>query len=117
MALTERGDALGLPPAAAAKAKEIVHLAMQGFETAWRANLPLGFGTDLPGDVFDMQAREFLYRREIPPAAAILRSATVTGSALLGRTVLGRIAPGATRSAARRVGEELVMTGRSRGFP
>ncbi len=96
MALTERGDALGLPAAAAAKAKEIVHLAMQGFETAWRADLPLGFGTDLPGDVFDMQAREFLYRREIQPAAAILRSATLTGAEILGRPDLGRIAPGAT---------------------
>src|SRR3546814_8562015 len=69
---------------------------MQGFETAWRANLPLGFGTDLPGDVFDMQAREFLYRREIQPAAATLRSATVPGSEILGRPDLGRIAPGAT---------------------
>lgn len=96
MALTERGEALGLPAAAAAKAKEIAHLAMQGFETAWRAGLPLGFGTDLPGDVFDMQAREFLYRREIQPAAAILRSATLTGADILGRPDLGRIVPGAT---------------------
>lgn len=95
MALTERGDALGLSAAVAAKAREIVDLAMLGFETAWRADVPLGFGTDLPGNVFEMQAREFLYRREIQPAAAILRSATVTGADILQRPDLGRIAPGA----------------------
>src|SRR3546814_13046602 len=93
MALTERGDALGLPPAAAAKAKEIVHLAMQGFETAWRANLPLGFGTDLPGDVLDMQAREFLSRSEIQTAAAILLSAPATGAEIVGSPDIRPIAP------------------------
>ncbi len=95
MALIEKGDMLGLPPAVRGKAEELTHLAMQGFETAWRAGVPLGFGTDLPGDVYDMQAREFIYRREVQPPAAILASATIIGADILQRPDLGRIAPGA----------------------
>lgn len=96
MALIEKGDMLGLPPAVRGKAQELTQLAMQGFETAWRAGVPLGFGTDLPGDVYDMQAREFIYRREVQPPAAILASATLIGADILRRPDLGRIAPGAT---------------------
>ncbi|MBL8645815.1 MAG: amidohydrolase family protein, partial [Sphingosinicella sp.] len=93
MALIERGDSLGLPAAVRDKARELTRLAMQGFETAWRADVPLGFGTDLPGDLFGMQAREFVYRREVQPADAVLRSATVVGADILKRPDLGRIAP------------------------
>ncbi|MBY8823702.1 metal-dependent hydrolase family protein [Sphingomonas colocasiae] len=96
MALIEKGDMLGLPAAVRGKAKELTQLATQGFETAWRAGVPLGFGTDLPGELFVMQAREFLYRREVQPAHDVLRSATVTGAEILRRPDLGRIAPGAT---------------------
>lgn len=95
MALIERGDSLGLPAAVRDKARELTRLAMQGFETAWRADVPLGFGTDLPGDLFGMQAREFVYRREVQPADAVLRSATIVGADILKRSDLGRIAPGA----------------------
>lgn len=96
MALIERADELGLPPAIHGKAKELTHLALQGLETAWRAGVSVGFGTDLPGGLYSMQAREFLYRREVQPAAAILASATTVGAEILQRTDLGRIAPGAT---------------------
>ncbi len=95
MALLERGDSLGLPPAVRDKAKSLTELAVQGFETAWRSGVPLGFGTDLPGELFDMQAREFIYRRDVQPADAILRSATVVGADILQRPDLGRISPGA----------------------
>lgn len=96
MALIEKGDQLGLPPAVRGKAKELTDLALQGLETAWTAGVPLGFGTDLPGDLFDQQAREFLHRRQVQPAATILQSATVIGAEILRRPDLGRIAPGAT---------------------
>lgn len=95
MALIERGRDLGLPPSVEGKVREITDLAMTGFETAWRNGVPLGFGTDLPGELYDMQAREFLYRREIQPAAEILASATSVGADILRRPDLGRIAPGA----------------------
>lgn len=95
MALLEKGDMLGLPPTVRDKSRELAHLAMKGLETAWQAGVPLGFGTDLPGDVYDMQAREFLYRREVQPPAAILASATIIGADILMRPDLGRIAVGA----------------------
>jgi imidazolonepropionase-like amidohydrolase len=96
MALLERGDELGLPEAVRGKAKEVTALAFEGFEIAHSSGVPLGFGTDLLGDLYDMQCQEFLYRRDVQSADAILRSVTSIGADILQRSDLGRITPGAT---------------------
>lgn len=96
MALIERGEMLGLSEAVRGKAAEVTALAFEGFETACRSGVPLGFGTDLLGDLFNMQSQEFLYRAEFQPADAILRSATSIGADILKRPDLGRVAAGAT---------------------
>lgn len=93
-ALIERGKELGLPPKVQAKAREFTNLAMAGLEFVERSGLKAGFGTDLLGSLFNLQSREFIYRREVQDAAAVLRSATSVGAEILMRPDLGRIAPG-----------------------
>lgn len=60
------------------------------------AGVKLGFGTDLLGDTFDEQSREFLIRAEVETPREVLNSATRVNAEILreeGR--LGVIAPGA----------------------
>ena len=57
----------------------------------------LGFGTDLLGDSFDQQSREFLIRAEVESPREIIRSATKINAQILQREGdLGVIAEGAT---------------------
>lgn len=91
--LAERSDRLRLSPSVLAKAKEFTNQALAGLELMDRAGLPLGFGTDLLGELYDLQSREFLYRREVQSAFSILLSTTSLNADILKRPDLGRVAP------------------------
>src|SRR5690606_31671259 len=62
---------------------------------AYRAGVPMAYGTDLLGDMHYRQLTEFELRSGVVPAADLLRSATVVGAQLIRREEeLGRVAPG-----------------------
>ncbi len=95
-ALKEEGASLGLGPESVAKIDDVRLAGLESLERMRKAGLPMAFGTDLLGPMHRRQSEEFLIRREVLPAAEILRSATSHAAKLLrqeGR--LGVVAPGA----------------------
>jgi imidazolonepropionase-like amidohydrolase len=95
-ALKEEGASLGLGPESVAKIDDVRLAGLESLERMRKAGLMMAFGTDLLGPMHRRQSEEFLIRREVLPAAEILRSATSVAAKLLrqeGR--LGVVAPGA----------------------
>ncbi|GAM97365.1 hypothetical protein U91I_00991 [alpha proteobacterium U9-1i] len=95
-ALAEQGPRLGLPRESQEKLGAIRGAALTGLEAMRKAGLRIGFGTDLLGDTYLQQCREFTIRSEVFSPLEILRQATSVNAALLqheGR--LGCIKPGA----------------------
>ncbi len=95
-ALKEEGESLGLGPESVAKIDDVRLAGLVSLERMHKAGLMMAFGTDLLGPMHRRQSEEFLIRREVLPAAEILRSATSHAAKLLrqeGR--LGVVAPGA----------------------
>ena len=91
-----RGTELGLSPVVMEKLRLVNEGGIRMLEICRRAGVEMGFGTDLMGELNEAQSREFLIRREVLPAAEILKSATSVNAKILqqeGR--LGVIAPGA----------------------
>ncbi len=87
--------AAGLPAALAAKIDKVLYAGIRAVEMAHRAGVPMAYGTDLLGAMHYRQLTEFDLRGGVVPAADLLRSATVTGAALLQcEGEIGRIAPG-----------------------
>ena len=84
--LDELGGAFGLPAESAAKLKEVVTAGLGSIELARAAGVPMGFGTDLLGELHDQQSREFSIRRRVLSAAEIIRSATVVNAEILRAT-------------------------------
>ncbi len=83
-----------LPAWAGVKLKEVSDSSLRGLEIMERHELKIGFGTDLLGHLHPHQAREFTVRREVQPAASILRSATSVNAEILMEPKLGKIQPG-----------------------
>jgi len=93
-------DSAGIPgyyvPAVVEKALEIGPLMQATFGRAYRAGVPIAFGTDAGVFKHGRNAKEFSYMVEagMPPMEAI-RSATVGGADLLGRSgQFGTLEPG-----------------------
>lgn len=94
--LAEQGQQLGLPPQIQEKVEFIFRRALQGLESMRRAGVKVGFGTDLLGETYVQQCREFMIRKEVFSPIEILRQATSTNAALLQQgDKLGCIKPGA----------------------
>jgi imidazolonepropionase-like amidohydrolase len=95
-ALVEQGSRLGLPGVQLAKARYIVEQANAGLETMRRVGVKVGFGTDLLGETYREQCREFTLRGQIFTPVEILRQATSMGAEVLMQTgELGCITEGA----------------------
>lgn len=94
--LIEHGERLGFPAVSMAKAREVSAMAMEGLDHSRTAGVKLGFGTDLLGDLYTLQCREFTLRREVFSNAEILRQATSGSAEILQRKgMLGCVTPGA----------------------
>lgn len=94
--LAEQGHQLGLPLQSQEKVKFVFRQAFQGLESMRKAGVKIGFGTDLLGETYVQQCREFQIRREVFSPIEILRQATSTNAALLQQDEkLGCIKPGA----------------------
>ncbi|HYZ34981.1 MAG TPA: amidohydrolase family protein [Crenalkalicoccus sp.] len=94
-ALAEEGPALGLPAESQAKLATVQAAGLKSLELLSRAGVRMAFGTDLLGAMHRRQGEEFLIRREVLPAADVLRSATGEAAALLRREDLGVLRAGA----------------------
>jgi imidazolonepropionase-like amidohydrolase len=95
-ALASRGREFGLPEHSHRKVFDVLDAGLHALELAHRAHLPIVYGTDLLGGMHEEQLNEFTLRREIQPAADILRSATTVAARLLRMEgVIGVVAPGA----------------------
>jgi imidazolonepropionase-like amidohydrolase len=95
-ALIELGKTLGFPPQSMAKAHEVYRQALSGMDLMRRAGVKIGLGTDLLGETYSHQCREFTIRREVFTPLEILRQATsVNAEILQQKGKLGCIAPDA----------------------
>ncbi len=95
-ALASDGARFGFPAAALAKIEAVRQAGWRALEI-WRdAGVPMGFGTDLLGELHAQQSREFAIRAEVLGSRAAIASATTIAAEILGRVgELGVIAAGA----------------------
>lgn len=95
-ALEQHGAASGVDPRRLAKNAEIRAAGLGAFAILRAAGAKIGFGSDLLGELRDLQPLEFTVRAEVERPADIVRSATSVNADLLGRPDLGRVVAGAT---------------------
>ena len=95
-ALAEQGRHFGLSSVSQAKVITIAQKATEGIESMRNADVAVGFGTDLLGETYVQQCREFSLRKEVFTPIEILRQVTSTNAAILQQEdKLGCIKPGA----------------------
>ncbi len=95
-ALAERGPKLGFPKVSLDKLQEVFDHALEGMDHMRTAGVKVGFGSDLLGETFDEQCREFLHRRQVFQPIEILRQATsMAAEILMHEGQLGCVAPDA----------------------
>lgn len=95
-ALSERGPGLGFPEASLRKLEEVFGHALEGMDHMRSAGVKIGFGSDLLGETYNEQCREFLHRRQVFEPIEILRQATsMAAEILMHEGQLGCVAAGA----------------------
>lgn len=95
-ALRDDGKRLGFSAESQEKVDSIADQALTGMESMQRAGVRIAFGTDLLGDLYDQQCREFTLRSEVFAPIDILRQATAVNAELLQhKDLLGCVKPGA----------------------
>lgn len=95
-ALRDCGARLGLSSEAQDKLGAVAAQAFSGMESMRRAGVHIGFGTDLLGELYVQQCREFQLRSEVFSPLEILRQATAVNAALLQhQELLGCVKAGA----------------------
>ena len=95
-AMLESGADIGLPKVYADKLQGLGDEGLRSLEVCRAAGVPMGFGTDLLGQLQDRQSQEFLIRSQVLAPVDVLRSATSVNAELIQRAgELGTIAPGA----------------------
>jgi len=96
VALKELGPELGFPAVSQEKLNIVFDQTLVGLEHMRRAGIKLGFGTDLLGETYVQQCREFTLRSEVFSPLEILRQATsMSAEILMKEDELGCIRPGA----------------------
>jgi imidazolonepropionase-like amidohydrolase len=95
-ALVELGKELGFPAQSQEKAEYAHGQAIRSMESMRRAGVKIGFGTDLLGETYVQQCREFTIRQEVFTPLEILRQVTSTNAEILQhKDQLGCVKPGA----------------------
>lgn len=94
-ALHEVGRESGFPADRMDKIKIVLEGGLNAVEMAWKAGIPMAYGTDLIGPMHSRQLDEFGLRAGVIPPLGLLQQATVNGAKLLQREgELGQVAPG-----------------------
>ena len=95
-ALIELGPKLGFPKVSQDKVQVAFGQALSGMESMRKAGVNIGLGTDLLGETYMHQSREFTLRREVFSPLEILKQATSMNAEILQMDgKLGCIAPNA----------------------
>ena len=95
-ALKEAGPRLGFPPVSQEKMEVAFDAALTGMDIMRKAGVKLGLGTDLLGELYVQECREFTIRREVFSPLEILRQATSNNAEMMQmKGQLGCVAPGA----------------------
>jgi imidazolonepropionase-like amidohydrolase len=81
--LVELGKKLGFPPQSQEKAEYAFRQALEGMQIMSKAGVKMGFGTDLLGETYNQQCREFTIRREVFSPLEILRQATSVNAEIM----------------------------------
>lgn len=96
-ALHKEGAELGLPAESVAKIDSVRLPGLTSLETLKNANVTMGYGSDLLGELHKHQSEEFLLRSQVLPAHEVIRAATLDAAKVLRMEgEIGCIAPGAT---------------------
>ncbi len=93
-AMNRRGEAAGLTEVGQAKNAEVLDAGIGAIALATAAGVPVGFGSDLMGDLEDDQLVGIQLQSQAQDPAALLRSLTTVNAALIGRPDLGTLAVG-----------------------
>jgi imidazolonepropionase-like amidohydrolase len=95
-ALVESGRAMGFPPESQEKVEIIWKQAISGLDVMRSAGVKVCYGTDLLGNLYTHECREFTLRSEVFSPLELLRQATsVPAEMMLMKGRIGCIAPGA----------------------
>jgi imidazolonepropionase-like amidohydrolase len=81
--LLDEGEKLGFPAVSMDKLRRISGFAIAGLDIMSRANVKMGFGTDLLGSLHTRQSEEFALRARVLKPIEILRSACSVNAELL----------------------------------
>lgn len=103
-AMARHGESLGMAPVARQKNAEVLDAGQGAIELATAAGVPVGFGTDLMGDLEDQQLRGLQLQHEVQGTLELLRSVTSGNAELFGDERLGRLRGGS-------VGDLIVLGG------
>lgn len=94
--LKAEGIQHGLPAESRDKVDTVLYAGIDALAKADAGGVNIAYGSDLLGDMWTWQSREFAIRAQVQTPGAVLRSATVVGAALLqAEGELGVIAEGA----------------------
>ncbi len=95
-ALAKEGVEAGMAPELQAKTFEVLDAGARALELAHRAGVRMIYGSDLLGRMQVHQLNEFHLRKDVVPAAELIRAATCTAAeAFLRKGEFGVVAPGA----------------------
>lgn len=95
-ALARDGARLGLPADSVAKIESVRQAGRDSLKIYAEHGVPMGFGSDLLGEMHESQSEEFLIRAEILGNLETIRSATSIAAAILQREgELGTVRVGA----------------------
>src|SRR5438477_432696 len=95
-AMKERAKEFGMTAEMLAKNDLVIDGGLKSLEICKRAGVPVGYGSDLLGQLQVDQSREFLLRREVLSPIEIIRQATLVGAEILRMPgKLGVVKPGA----------------------
>lgn len=90
------GARLGLPPASQQKVDDVLGAGLAALQLADAGGVNIAYGSDLLGEMWHHQSREFEIRAQVQSAGAILRGATTVAARLLqSEGELGVLAEGA----------------------
>jgi imidazolonepropionase-like amidohydrolase len=93
--IDRRGVELGMAAVSRAKNREVLDAGRQALELAVAAGVPVGFGTDLMGELEEEQLNGLRLQSEVLGILDTLRCATSVNARLLGLEDLGVVRPGA----------------------